>query len=869
MLRVKNKQTIRHIAWKSFLANQIRNLMGILAVILTTLLFCALFTTIISMNYSMEQQTMRQVGGYAHGGFKELSKEQEEQLKVHPLVKEYGTTRILTILENELFDRDTVEVRCAYGAGAKMFFCDPTKGRMPEKETEMATDTQVLDLLGVPHEIGAQVTVPFFFQGEKVEKTFTLCGYWERDPIALVSQMWVSESFLEQTLDQYPSDGNEGYEAGAWNLDLYFSDSSHIRENLQKIAEDNGYQIQDPESEDYLRTGVNWAYTKTHVNSGEEILNLAAAILLLLMIVLTGYLIIYNIFQISVAGDIRFFGLLKTIGTTGRQIKRLLRYQALCICVLGIPIGLALGYFIGNGVTQAIMKTMSEKQTYLTLNPWIFIGSALFSIFTVLISLRKPGRMAASVSPVEAVRYVDAADSSLKKRKTHRRRGPKVWQMAMASLGRNRKKSVLVILSLSLSVVLFHSTCSLVSGLDMDKFVKKFVISDYLIAHEDYFKSSFGAAKQEVSETLIESINMQEGVKESGQIYRDTGIVQLPSITKKQYIQTLADMQLQYLDDNIRNMSDDDTLDVPIGMYGLDQFPYENLKIIEGSDKWEEFDTAHSIIQLVKEDDYGNPELRYAPFAVGDEISILFVDDYEYSGEDYDAELTIHSSHIETYKIIATAIIPTALSVRRFGGLEFALSPRNLKEEIGDDCSVMSYMLNVEEEADTQIHDFLTSYTENIEPDFQFESKEAYTSQFDTFRQMFLVIGGAASIVVALVGILNFINTIITGIRSRRRELAMLQSIGMTGRQLRQMLCLEGCAYGIYAILLSLGLNLLIYSVLLKQLENLLWLFSAQFILYPTLSMLPIFLLLGILIPILAYQNVEKQSVVERLREVE
>ena len=168
MLRVKNKQTIRHIAWKSFLANQIRNLMGILAVILTTLLFCALFTTIISMNYSMEQQTMRQVGGYAHGGFKELSKEQEEQLKVHPLVKEYGTTRILTILENELFDRDTVEVRCAYGAGAKMFFCDPTKGRMPEKETEMATDTQVLDLLGVTHEIGAQVTVPFLFVGDNV-----------------------------------------------------------------------------------------------------------------------------------------------------------------------------------------------------------------------------------------------------------------------------------------------------------------------------------------------------------------------------------------------------------------------------------------------------------------------------------------------------------------------------------------------------------------------------------------------------------------------------------------------------------------------------------------------------------------------------
>lgn len=165
--------------------------------------------------------------------------------------------------------------------------------------------------------------------------------------------------------------------------------------------------------------------------------------------------------------------------------------------------------------------------------------------------------------------------------------------------------------------------------------------------------------------------------------------------------------------------------------------------------------------------------------------------------------------------------------------------------------------------------EFLDKYIENADPDLDFESKKGYSDQFQSFRRMFLLIGTSASLVVALVGMLNFVNATVTGIRARRREMAVLQSIGMTGRQLKEMLILEGCAYGILAVLLSLALSLLMQSLVLTQLEHLLWFFTAKWIWSPILGMLLVFFVLSTLIPVLACRMAERQSVVERLREVE
>ena len=115
-------------------------------------------------------------------------------------------------------------------------------------------------------------------------------------------------------------------------------------------------------------------------------------------------------------------------------------------------------------------------------------------------------------------------------------------------------------------------------------------------------------------------------------------------------------------------------------------------------------------------------------------------------------------------------------------------------------------------------------------------------------------------------GVLNFLNAVLTGIITRRHEFAVLQAIGMTGRQLKRMLMLEG----LYYTLLALGLSLLI-SVTAGPLigagcANIFWFFTYRFTILPLALLLPVFLLLGLLIPLAAYRSTARQSVVERLR---
>lgn len=108
----------------------------------------------------------------------------------------------------------------------------------------------------------------------------------------------------------------------------------------------------------------------------------------LVLVAFTGYLVIYNIFQISVAGDIRYYGLLKTIGVTPKQLRRLIRQQALLLSALGIPVGLLLGYAVGAAAVPITMSasTMGGRYTTVSVSPWIFLFSTVFALLTVLLS---------------------------------------------------------------------------------------------------------------------------------------------------------------------------------------------------------------------------------------------------------------------------------------------------------------------------------------------------------------------------------------------------------------------------------------------------------------------------------------------------
>ena len=142
------------------------------------------------------------------------------------------------------------------------------------------------------------------------------------------------------------------------------------RAGYGQILAGHGFQSEDAAGEDYIRSGVNWGYTGAQLASGLGRPGGGPPLPpMLLLILFTGYLIIYNVFRISVTNDIRFYGLLKTIGTTGRQLKRIIRYQALALSLAGIPVGLLLGWLVGAGLTPAVIGRLNGVTNVVSVNP--------------------------------------------------------------------------------------------------------------------------------------------------------------------------------------------------------------------------------------------------------------------------------------------------------------------------------------------------------------------------------------------------------------------------------------------------------------------------------------------------------------------
>ena len=884
-MNVKNSKCIRHLAWKSLQASRTRNLVAVAAIALTAVLFTSLFTIALSINEGFQQANFRQVGGFSHGGFKYLTEEQFEELKDDPLIGQWGIRRFLGMPVDVPFNKSHVEISYSDTNEAHWQYCDPVKGYLPQEGTDQAaTDTHVLELLGIEPQIGAEFTVTFYVDGNPTTQTFTLSGWWEYDEAIVANHILIPESRVNEILEETgvdldnPADGM----TGTWNMDVMLKNGSrHIEQDLNRILENHGYQNEEA-GDNYIEIGVNWGYTGARISDAADPLMIAAVAVVLLLIIFTGYLIIYNVFQISVAGDIRFYGLLKTIGTTPRQLRRIIRIQALALSAAGIPIGLVLGWLIGGQLTPVIVERLDGVVTLTSLNPLIFIIAALFALFTVLLSCRRPGRMAAKVSPVEAVRYTEAGNRTRARGRKARKVSP--LTMAWANLGRNKDKTAVTVLSLSLAVVLLTVTINFTGGFDMDKYVSNFTASDFIVANAAKFQtSSVGFnADMGVPQTVIDDIRAQGDITDSGIVYGQTS--PMLEYVEEDYFRQLN--QYFYTPEQLDNLirltdrNEDGLLAANIQLSGMSPFALDHLTVLEGDLSPLYEPGSRAIAAVYSEDEYGRADMDSHWAKPGDTVTLRYVEQYEYcdpdTGEVYGAYEDIPQGADFTarpvryrdaeYKVTALVTVPSALSYRYYGSDEFILNDETFAADTGTD-SVMYYAFDTSDDTNAAMEDFLSDYTENVNPDLDYESKATYAGEFESMRAMFLLLGGALSFIVGLVGILNFFNAVLTGIIARQRELAVLQSIGMTGRQLRTMLIWEGLLYALGAAGLALLLTLILGPVAFRAIEGLFWFFTYRLTLTPFLLVIPLFALLGAGIPVLTGRAEARHTIVERLRE--
>ena len=886
-MKVSNRKCVRRLSRRSLAANRTRNIVAIVAIALTAMLFTSLFTIAFSINEGFQQANFRQAGGYSHGTFKYLTEEQYNELKDDPLIAEHGLRRFLGMPMEVPFNKSHVEIGYSDANEAKWTYCTPVEGRLPKEGTnEAATDTHVLALLGVEPKLGETFTVTFDVDGRETTQTFTLCGWWDYDEAVVANHILVPESRVDAVLDEVgvtlPADDGM---TGSWNLDVMLaSGARHIDADLNQILANHGYQSEERTDDGtFINTGVNWGYTGAQITENLDPTTAAAVIGMLLLILLTGYLIIYNVFQISVAGDVRFYGLLKTIGTTPRQLRRMIRQQAFFLSIIGIPLGLVLGWLLGKVLLPVIVSQLNSIVLTTSVSPWIFVGSALFALVTVFISCLRPGRMAGRVSPVEALRYTEGSGRSKGSRK---KESVSLFSMAWANLGRSRGKTIVTILSLALAVVLLTVTITLVRGFDMNKYVSLQMATDFQIADAGYFQMgpASGIDEEGVSQDVIDAVQAQGGITEGGVVYRDISDV-FECVTDDWYRQGKRGF---YSEEELDNMmkysarSSDGLIYDEAQLYGMEDFPLSQLTVYEGDIDSLQEPGSRNIAAVYSEDDYGKLISDSHWAKLGDQVTLYYVDSFEYvdpdTGEVYASTTDVPEDVWDrvvrnpkdyrtiTYTVTAVVAVPTSLSYRYYGNDEFILGADTFKQDTGTD-SIMYYAFNTDDDATAAMEDFLKEYTTNVDPNYDYESKSTYIEQFEGMRNMFAMTGGALSLIVALVGVLNFFNAILTGITTRRREFAMLQSIGMTSKQLRRMLIIEGLLYTMGALLLALVLTLLMTPVMSQAVSSMFWFFSFKPTYWPILAMLPIFVIIGTVLPLLSGRLMSRHSIVDRLRQ--
>lgn len=849
----KKKKIFRPIpvlTQRMFRANRGRNLVAVLAILLTTMMFTTLFTLTQSMSRTLVEMTFRQTGYNAEASLRGLTEEQADLLEAHPDVEALGRSIVLGLAENPELTGQSVEIRWANDIYAEHTFAAPTTGRMPEAENEIALDTLTLDRLGVPHELGQTVTLEWrknLNKEETTTSTFTLCGFWEGNQSSYSSMAWVSRAYADKmTGGVFAADDSQVLGLYMVHVNLY---SDHnIDASMERILTDTGLEG--------LEYSVNLAYTpEMGAMAAQESLPMYLGMVLVFA---AGYLIIYNIFQISVTADVQFYGRLKTLGTTARQLKKLIYGQANRLCVLGIPAGLVLGWLLGVVLVPVLMGSV-DGAPVVSASPVIFLGSALFAWATVLISCLRPARLAGRVSPIEALRITDADGGP--KRKTKRRQGSaSLTAMAWANLWRNKKRTLTVLCSLTLGLVLLCSFYAQNAAFDMDKYLADLILADFELSDatsEDYLNlyDPHGAT---LTDTLVQQAESQDGVEAAGHLYS-------AQIDWQMDEGTLQNVAAFYTEDKL---ADWETYD-PTGaqalrdalaggnasavLYGLDGIPLDAITqsdcILEGR-----FDAA--------------------AFATGDYI--LAVGPSVERGTEYPvlpaptagSTVTLNGRSYTVMAVVYPLNPVTQLPDQQGAGGKFSLNfilPADVFRAQWPDHTLRKLFLNVDDAHVETMQAFLDSYTASTDPGLPVASRQTMAEQYEAQTRSSAVMGSAVSVVIALVGVLNFVNSMVTAIVARKREFAVIQSVGMTKRQLNRMLVCEGLFYALLTLAASALLSSLAVGVVVRAMVEG-GFTTFRFTLLPLAVCAPILLVFAVLIPHLCFRDLEKRSIVERLR---
>ncbi len=499
MLKTDNKKVINDLAKTTYKADKKRNVLTIVAIFLTTFLLCTIISVGLSYwdTVSLRQQRVQGIDYDI-----ELTEPRDHQVSV---IREmdnvkYAGLSVKCAIVSKYQDKELNKL--------KLYWLDDTcwkkqtvpaldyyKGKYPNKENEIMLSRSALSSMGIKNpKVGMEL--PLIYQtlaenskNEDIIKTFVLSG-WFLDYTS-IDKGYVSEKFYKST-GVLQTDITQGSLKVSLKNPLYSKNDIIEMQNQIKLS---GNQIIEADYD-------------TISNFIKTIIGL---VILLALVFMSGYLFIYNTLYISVNRDIRYFGQLKTIGTTSVQIKKMIYRQILWNTVIGIPLGLTCSAVVGKIVIPQLLHVLNPTVATSevgTISLWVFVIATVFSFVVTMISSQKPAKIAMNCSPVEAMKYVGAVPVKVKNKK---RTGGDICSMVKMNLFRDKKQFIIIMCSLSLAVSLFLIINVIIYVNNAKNILNHFYDYDLRLLNQTLLSDN---EEQVITLDLIEQIKSIDGVKD-------------------------------------------------------------------------------------------------------------------------------------------------------------------------------------------------------------------------------------------------------------------------------------------------------------------------------------------------------------------
>lgn len=603
-----------------------------------------------------------------------------------------------------------------------------------------------------------------------------------------------------------------------------------------------------------LKKSQRLFYVYEYGNATEIFLGLSG---IALVTVLSAYLLIYNIMYLSVAGNIRYYGLLQTIGMTGRQIRQLMQKQLLWIGGIGMLAGILIGagtsFFLIPVVVKTFVSAKEMGAVQVTFHPIIVLLTVLLTGCTVWYAGRKPTKIAVGSSPVEALGY-RVVSSVRKRHKT--RKGSLIVRMALEQLTRNKKKTMVTMLSLAASLSVFLCLITLLhtqsareysyNYMGLDMVLKNDTINNMVLNRASEGEEQIQGVHPILNEELLNEIRQTDGVEEV-----------LPTIT----VPTIVPWEKEVTDVWMREFYET-----------WMNIPYED-DIEEYQQHPENF--GSSLVGITEEDFRAlNAEMEQPvdeeAFLSG-KTCILYrhglfgLDEKELRGKQISCEEYVHPENTRTFEIAGMTDVGDYVSLLGFPPTMIVID--DVVKAFTEKPIVFRVGIRYAEEYHKETEDAILSNIEESpnKTDFSWDSKIEQAENVKAAQGHMMEIGFGIVLILGIIGVMNYINTSVGNMQSRQKEISIMESVGMTERQVKKMLVWEGIFYtgGVLFLTLTVGIGI---TYAIYQTMNYM---GAKFW-FPALPFLGATLILFvvcIVVPVWTYQKIEKSgSLVERIR---